>query len=211
MKIEIKLYSYHDMDLVFLYRTGRLAFPAVTREILNAYANGIAFRVLLRPELKSPSKEKPYRKYCHYVVTLRENQDSAAITLLKDITPGCRNNFVKTLLRQYICCPVPSVYSVSGVYVPLFEGMPDKFQAQMEEKNVGNIPQKKKPTAKKQNLKKVQNLPQKKNEKSSLIVAKKVRKKPDTSSIFNSGVSPNAPQPEEENVDTMLFDMMEEY
>ena len=32
MRIEIKLYSYHDLDLVSLYKTGRIAFPETTRQ-----------------------------------------------------------------------------------------------------------------------------------------------------------------------------------
>ena len=38
MRIEIKLYSYHDLDLVSLYKTGRIAFPETTRQVLNSYA-----------------------------------------------------------------------------------------------------------------------------------------------------------------------------
>mgnify|MGYP000255485396 CR=1 FL=1 len=35
MRIEIKLYSYHDLDLVSLYKTGRIAFPETTRQVLK--------------------------------------------------------------------------------------------------------------------------------------------------------------------------------
>ena len=47
MKIEVKLYSYHDMDLVSLYKTGRVSFPETTRQILNSYANKEAYKVRL--------------------------------------------------------------------------------------------------------------------------------------------------------------------
>lgn len=40
MKVEVKLYSYHDMDLVGLYKTGKVSFPETTRQVLNSYARG---------------------------------------------------------------------------------------------------------------------------------------------------------------------------
>lgn len=45
MRIEIKLYSYHDLDLVSLYKTGRIAFPETTRQVLNSYARKEVYKV----------------------------------------------------------------------------------------------------------------------------------------------------------------------
>ena len=49
MRIEIKLYSYHDLDLVSLYKTGRIAFPETTRQVLNSYARKEVYKVRPHP------------------------------------------------------------------------------------------------------------------------------------------------------------------
>lgn len=138
MKIEVKLYSYHDMDLVSLYKSGRVVFPETTRQILNAYANKEAYKVrLLKPNQKKEKKypSDTYKKYYHYHVTLDDEIDAKAIALLEGITPGCRNNFIKVLLRQYICCEIPSGYSITGD-TRLFRSMTKLFQGDLDEKEI---------------------------------------------------------------------------
>ena len=106
MKIEVKLYSYHDMDLVSLYKTGRVSFPETTRQILNSYANKEAYKVrLLEVDEKRLTRypSDSYRKYYHYHVVLDEKDDADAVGLLIRISPGYRNNFIKAILRQYLC------------------------------------------------------------------------------------------------------------
>ena len=138
MKIEVKLYSYHDMDLVSLYKSGRVAFPETTRQILNSYANKEVYKVKLLPVNKKREKKYPsdtYKKYYHYHINLDDNLDAKAISLLESITPGCRNNFIKVVLRQYICCEIPAGYSVSGD-TKLFRSMARLFQGELNEREI---------------------------------------------------------------------------
>lgn len=145
MRIEIKLYSYHDMDLVGLYKTGQVVFPETTKQVLDAYAKKEVFRVRLQKvNYKRLAKypDDSYRKYYHYYVTLDERKDAAAIALLNSITPGCRNNFIKVVLRQYLCGVLLSAYSTDGS-TRLFRDMASLFQGNREYRDVQEEKQKK--------------------------------------------------------------------
>lgn len=153
MKIEVKLYSYHDMDLVSLYKTGQVSFPETTRQILNSYANKEAYKVrLLETNTKRLSRypSDSYRKYYHYHVVLDKNDDRDAVRLLKRITPGYRNNFIKAILRQYLCGAFIADYSIDGD-TKFFDEMSRRFQGDREERDV-KLEKRKKKKAKKENL-----------------------------------------------------------
>lgn len=138
MKIEVKLYSYHDMDLVSLYKSGRVAFPETTRQILNSYANKEVYKIKLLQINQKRLDRYPrdsYRKYYHYYIILDDKEDFAAIELLKKITPGYRNNFIKVVLRQYLCCALSSGYSINGD-TKLFREMTHKFQGSLDEREI---------------------------------------------------------------------------
>lgn len=153
MKIEVKLYSYHDMDLVSLYKTGQVSFPETTRQILNSYANKEAYKVrLLETNTKRLSRypSDSYRKYCHYHVVLDDKDDGDAVRLLKHITPGYRNNFIKAILRQYLCGAFIADYSINGD-TKFFDEMSRRFQGDREERDV-KLEKRKKKKAKKENL-----------------------------------------------------------
>ena len=62
MRIEIKLYSYHDLDLVSLYKTGRIAFPETTRQVLNSYARKEVYKV--RPLPLNETVQQNIHKKC---------------------------------------------------------------------------------------------------------------------------------------------------
>lgn len=135
MKIEVKLYSYHDMDLVTLYKTGQILFPESTKNILNAYANQQVYRLKMQSVDEEKLARYPndrYRKYYHYHVILDNQKDAAAISLLKRITPGYRNNFIKSVLRQYICGVFVPEYSIDG-NTEFFDMMSRKIQGNREE------------------------------------------------------------------------------
>ena len=138
MRIEIKLYSYHDMDLVGLYKTGQVVFPETTRQVLNAYARKEVFRVRLQHvNYKRMAKypDDSYRKYYHYYVTLNEKTDKDAIALLNKITPGCRNSFIKVILRQYLCGVLLSAYSIDE-NPRLFREMASRYQGGREYRDI---------------------------------------------------------------------------
>lgn len=117
MTIEVKLYFFHDLDLCTLFRSNEVAFPETTREILNAYEEKRFFRVRLLNEEREMVNRHPsqgYKKFFRYRVMLDPQKDRSAITLLKRINDGYRNNFIKVILRQYLCAELPGEYLMNG-------------------------------------------------------------------------------------------------
>ena len=138
MKVEVKLYSYHDMDLVGLYKTGKVSFPETTRQVLNSYALGEVYKVkLLHTNEKRLAKypKTSFRKYYHYHVMLDGKDDADAISLLHKITPGYRNNFIKVVLRQYLCGVFLEEYCTNGD-TSFFNEMSRKFQGERDEREI---------------------------------------------------------------------------
>lgn len=122
------------MDLVSLYKTGQVLFPETTRQVLNAYANKEVYRIkLLKTDYNKMKKytKDNYKKYYHYYVVLDEKEDIAAIQLLQKISPGYRTNFVKSVLRQYLCGVFLSAYSVDK-NPKIFREMANLFQGNRE-------------------------------------------------------------------------------
>lgn len=103
MVLKVKLYNYHDLDLVCLYRYGQLDFRQAIRMVLNAYGRQYYFRLSAGP----PVLEKAIRNSYTILVPLDEKQDIDALQVIRRISLGYRNNFVKTVLRGYL-----------GLYVP---------------------------------------------------------------------------------------------
>ena len=110
MKIEVKLYHYHDLDLVCLYREGRIGFTRAVRAALNAYGEKEFFRFRMTEGKKNLTARPSYR----FLINLDEKTDASAIDVIQRIEPGYRNNFIKTVLRQYICAAIPAEYYNEG-------------------------------------------------------------------------------------------------
>ena len=141
MRIEIKLYSYHDLDLVSLYKTGRIAFPETTRQVLNSYARKEVYKVRPLPLNENRAAKYPqkmYRKFYHYHVDLDSKEDADAIRLMRTITDGYRNNFIKSVLRQYLCGIFTEEYSKNGD-ARFFNEMSRRIQGDRDEKDIKQV------------------------------------------------------------------------
>lgn len=141
MRIEIKLYSYHDLDLVSLYKTGRIAFPETTRQVLNSYARKEVYKVRPLPLNENRAAKYPqkmYRKFYHYHVDLDSKEDADAIRLMRTITDGYRNNFIKSVLRQYLCGIFTEEYSKDGD-ARFFNEMSRRIQGDRDEKDIKQV------------------------------------------------------------------------
>ena len=106
LKIRIRLYHYHDLDLVSLYREGRLSIPKAVKYSLNAFAE----KRYVRLETNNKKCEKIARPVYTFNIILNEKKDKKAIELLDKIDKGFRNNFMKQLLRVYLGFALPECY-----------------------------------------------------------------------------------------------------
>lgn len=107
MKIRVRLYHYHDLDLVSLYREGRISIPKAVKLTLNAFAQ----KNYVRLETDVKKCEKIAKPVYMFNIVLNEKKDKAAIDLLDKIDKGYRNNFIKQLLRVYLCFVLPGCYT----------------------------------------------------------------------------------------------------
>ena len=104
MKIRIRLYHYHDLDLVSLYREGRISIPKAVKLTLNAFAR----KRYVRLETVDKKCEKIAKPVYMFNIILDEKKDKDAIDLLNKIDKGYRNNFIKQLLRVCLLYTSPS-------------------------------------------------------------------------------------------------------
>lgn len=107
MKIRIRLYHYHDLDLVSLYREGRISIPKAVKYTLNAFAR----KEYVRLETGGKKSEKTARPVYMFNIILDEKKDETAIKLLEKVEKGYRNNFIKQVLRAYLCLAIPEAYT----------------------------------------------------------------------------------------------------
>lgn len=110
MLVEVKLYYYHDLDLIGLFKTGMLPFAATAKAALRAYARKESLHLTGGEALHGYK----VRRYYRFNLFLVEEEDDEIIQLLQKIKDGYRNNFIKTVLRFYICAQIPEEYVETG-------------------------------------------------------------------------------------------------
>jgi len=79
-----------------------------------------------------------YRKFYHYHVDLDSKEDADAIRLMRTITDGYRNNFIKSVLRQYLCGIFTEEYSKEGD-ARFFNEMSRRIQGDRDEKDIKQV------------------------------------------------------------------------
>lgn len=122
MKIRVRLYHYHDLDLASLYREGRLSVSKAAKIALNSFAQKKYFIM----EAKEKKVEKVAKPVYMFNIVLNEKKDRDAIELLNKIEKGYRNNFIKQLLRLYLRYEIPDCYISSenaGYFIEREKGL----------------------------------------------------------------------------------------
>lgn len=103
-KYTIRFNKVHDLDIVSLYENCEFNLVQAVYSTLTAFCQDEIFAIHYPPERKEPLKV--HRKiYCRQLI-LDEKCDAAVIELLGKIQRGYRNNFIKNLLRLYLCMPL---------------------------------------------------------------------------------------------------------
>lgn len=101
MKILIRLYRRHDIDLVTLYKTPSFPMHRVLYNALRAYVEGYSYHVPAPEYTKDISKLDLKSKYQMFLF-LDETKDADLIRWLKTVKPLMRNVLLKTILRGAI-------------------------------------------------------------------------------------------------------------
>lgn len=108
MRVKVRLYRPHDMDLITLKRDETYHLGIEMKQCLVAYANGYKYIAprIDTDELPGGYVSKSYQM--HIELNPKKPEEKVAIDILKNIRSGYRCAFIKTLFRS------------SSIYLPLF-------------------------------------------------------------------------------------------
>lgn len=102
-KVEIRLYSPHDLDLLSYWGNDRNIIQAAYVS-LKAFAAGERF-LFVSPE----NMTFPMGRLRKYFLNLDQEFDHDVIHMLGAVSPGARNNFIRCIMRAYILTPTGNV------------------------------------------------------------------------------------------------------
>lgn len=104
IRYTIRLYRLHDLDLITFVETHEFNIISAIYSSLTAFAKGEVFVIEIPPrrQIQLPKLSRVYTK----ALVLDTEVDQEAIELLNKIGQGYRNNFLKNLLRLYLCNPL---------------------------------------------------------------------------------------------------------
>lgn len=111
MRVTIRLYRIHDLDLITFIETHKLNFQKAMYCALTSFTNNELFLIEIPPR-REKRKELNLKRVYTMALTLDEVKDKNAILILKKIKDGKRNNFLKNLLRLYLCNPMSENFLV---------------------------------------------------------------------------------------------------
>lgn len=108
VRYTVRFYRQHDYDLLLFSIQNRCDLIRMLYKVLKAFSKGQSFIVTASEPL---NKEMPeFRRAYTRALALDDEKDADQIALLSRIKDGYRNNFFRTILRIYICSPVPSAF-----------------------------------------------------------------------------------------------------
>ena len=104
IRYTIRLYRLHDLDLITFVETHEFNIISAIYSSLTAFAKNEVFVIEIPPR-RTQQLPKLNRVYTKALI-LDSETDQEAIQLLNQIGQGYRNNFLKNLLRLYLCHPL---------------------------------------------------------------------------------------------------------
>lgn len=106
MKIKMRLYRQHDLDLIGLYINPNFSFRLVAKQALISYVRNVPFVI------DAPKPVYPKRKISRIIQTtiLVDDQDEDVTDWIIKTKPGYRNSLIKNVIRGYISSPNVFLY-----------------------------------------------------------------------------------------------------
>lgn len=109
VRVTIRLYRMHDLDLITFVELHELNLQKAVYCALTSFTKGELFLIKIPPRRESGKELKLNRVYA-FTMLLDVEKDKDAILLLSKINDGKRNNFLKNLLRLYLCNPMSEMF-----------------------------------------------------------------------------------------------------
>lgn len=100
MRVSLRLYRNHDIDLVILYRNKDFGFHKCMRRALKSHIHNEPYFVL--PPTSSDVSKKEYKYVYQLFITFDEDKDADIIEWFSHIKKGGRNEAIKSLMRSCI-------------------------------------------------------------------------------------------------------------
>lgn len=104
MKITIRMYRNHDMDLLTLYKNSNFGFLKATKAALKAAASGKIYQFWI-PKSDKPLNNFNFKYVYQAFVYLDEKEDKDIIDWLSKVKKGYRNSLIKMVLRSSMIGP----------------------------------------------------------------------------------------------------------
>lgn len=98
MKLIVRLYRQHDLDLIALHKNKDFCLTTAIRKSLDAYVNKKQLSILAPNSIL----EEKVPRQIQIIVRFDDHKDAKAIEWIKTIKSGYRNSFIKNLLRGYL-------------------------------------------------------------------------------------------------------------
>ena len=126
VKQTIRLYKAHDLDLITFYETHQFNIIKAMYSALVSFSKKEHFVIEVPPQrLKQLNN---VRRVYQKTLILDDEKDAEAINLLSKIAEGCRNNFLKNLLRLYLCNPISEEFLINKKDEDFFNDMFSVFR-----------------------------------------------------------------------------------
>lgn len=103
-KYTIRLYRSHDHDLITFMECHQFNIIKAIYSSLTAFSHGDLFIIKIPPKRENGAIDLN-RVYTRQLA-LDTKQDAEAIAVLEKLKNGSKNNFLKNLLRLYLCYPL---------------------------------------------------------------------------------------------------------
>ena len=110
-RYKVRFYKAHDIDLITYMASHTINIRMTLYYVVRAYCNGQVMGIRI-PE-HTGQRPAEYNKIYYTDLCLDTEKDKKLIDFMEGIKPGYRNNFLKNLLRQYLCTPLVEDFLVS--------------------------------------------------------------------------------------------------
>lgn len=102
----ISMYKVHDLDLITYMMSYEFNIAHAAYCALKAFAKHDLFIIKTPPRAPVTIQMDDIKHVYRKTMTLYEDRDPEVIELLDMIKNGYKNNFIKNILRQYLCIPL---------------------------------------------------------------------------------------------------------
>lgn len=116
MKVTLRLYRRHDMDLLLLHKTKGFSMQKAVKLALYMHIGLVDECHIPYPSVCEPLNKFYSASLLHLTLNEQKEADVAVMKFINDIPKGYRNSFCKNLVRYYLEKPKQFMYSDNKIF-----------------------------------------------------------------------------------------------